>query len=163
MTTMRERRCVHCGDVYVYYPSGPPPDADRLNDADHCPTCREVILEALKAIPTKRERVWIECTLAYETLKQWEFEWGEVRHAQAEAAAKEGKLHIPCRRLHIPLFDLESGAVQRAESVAGREEFEGRSFRYVYWTDEREPPRVEEEMERTIATGKTRPWKDYYL
>jgi len=161
MTTMRERRCVHCGDVYVFYPSGPPSESP-LNDDRHCPVCKRAIIDALKAVPRKRVRVWVDCgVVSYETLKRWEAEWDEVREQKAREAAEDGRVYITAHRVHMPLFDIESGAVQRAKSVGGREDFAGRSFRYVYWTDDREPPRVEEEMEHNRETNDLRPWKDY--
>jgi hypothetical protein len=161
MTTMRERRCAHCGDVYVYYPSGPP-SGSPINDDRHCPVCKKAIIDALREIPRKRSRTWIEVKEPdYETIKRWEAEWDEVREQKAHEAAEDGRICITAHRLHMPLFDVESGAIQRTKSVGGREGFAGRSFRYVYWTDNREPPRVEEEMERNHETGAVTPWKDY--
>jgi hypothetical protein len=60
MTTSRIKRCNHCNNVYVYYPSsyGFHPEQ---NDDRYCPQCMMLIEAALREVPVLFKKRWIDC------------------------------------------------------------------------------------------------------
>jgi len=163
VTTKRQRRCLHCFDVYVYTPSTYGEEFPKFNHGSYCPVCWEVVETALKAVPRKRERTWVEVTdVSFERLLEW-----EARRAVEPQPLQTGTgktLNVVVgrpRRVFSPLFDLETGAHTIIRAVKGADAFAGRTFRYTRWSDDREPVKIEEEVERDLATGETRPWKNY--
>lgn len=147
------RRCTHCQDVYSYQASGYGCD-DPNNDGRYCPDCMGKVRAALADVPLKRKQVWkVTDEVTFEMAKAWEQEY-------LDEPAK-GFLGLKPRRVFPGLTDLEAGASQHIYGVAGRGDFKGRHFRYIKWSDDREPAKVEEQFELTIATGKTQPWKEY--
>jgi hypothetical protein len=152
MTRHYFQRCEHCSDVYNYQGSGPGCNT-QLNDSRHCPVCKAAVIEALSGIPAKRKQVWeVPEDVTFEMVKAWD----EAHEAEMKA---KGALRI--RRLWPGLVNMQTGATQRIYGVSGRGEYAGRYFRYWQWSDDSEPPKVEEQLELVIATGETRPWKEY--
>jgi len=151
MTTHRLCHCGHCHVCYTFQASGPGCN-EVLNNKSYCPDCMEVILSALKNIPIQVERFRERVTgderdsaiLAFHDLK--------VERAKKAAA---GDLVI--RRIFAPLFDMNDGkiiATQRFERVMVK----GIYYIIGTWSDNREPPQVEREMERNLQTGEVWPW-----
>lgn len=54
----RERRCRHCKIIYSYQISGEG-CMSKLNDWIFCPTCVEVVNDALAQVPIKCARLWV--------------------------------------------------------------------------------------------------------
>ena len=53
-----QKRCKHCGKTYGHQLSG---NGDyTYNDANYCPDCKKVMLDALKNVPVKFEPSWKE-------------------------------------------------------------------------------------------------------
>ncbi len=155
MSSFAERRCVHCRTRYSYQASGHGCQ-EAHNDGRYCPNCKQVVLDALKAVPALFERAEVptdEVTLA--ELLQWEKE----REARAKA---EGR--FCARRVRAPLFDMTgSGRVNYTGYVGGRGDRQGRLYAFSYWAIKGgEPINVEIVLviERNLETGEELPWQD---
>ena len=100
MTTTRIRRCNHCGVVYPYHPStyGSMPE---YNDSDHCENCAKVVAEALKAVPVKVSKRWVNTT----DYTREEIIWAQDIRMEADTSeAREGTGNqIVCERMTDPV------------------------------------------------------------
>ena len=63
MTSYSRQRCTHCHMPYSSLASGHPfSGTTNHTHRDYCETCWGAVVTALKAIPLKREKTWIEVT-----------------------------------------------------------------------------------------------------
>lgn len=153
---MREayKRCTHCQTVYLCLLSGHSPRTKHTDDR-FCPDCLEVVRAALREVPRKFEKTRVPATdVTLDQLLAWEQE------TETEAAAKGG---LQARRVAFPLFDLTGKKKHHTAFVKGRGQgFTRRTFLYSYWTTEgvidMNDVTIEEEVERNLETGQTRPW-----
>jgi len=151
MTTHVQSRCTHCGVKYAYQGSGHG-CLNILNDAKHCPICKQAIVDALARVPVLWEQAWVptsEVNLA--TLLEWE------RLNLEEATQRNGGLVI--RRLSVPLFNLDTGESTRQGFVKERSTGQPREFHYQYWPGREVEARITMKVDREIATGRTIPWR----
>lgn len=148
MTSHRHHRCDHCRVVYSFQASGHG-CGRATNDPHYCPDCKKVVIEALKVVPPKVERVWVAVEdVDLSTVLEWERE-------HRRRCEEEGKIFV--RRISAPLFDLEGNRTQRTGIVYHG----GRIFQYRYWEGEEGDVEITEEMARDIETGRTEPWRSY--
>lgn len=146
---VRHRRCAHCLDVYRYLLTGHG-CTDATNDPQYCPVCKAAVLEALRAVPRKYERVWIPTTeVDLPTLLRWEAEW--------DAERQEVGLNV--RRVAFPLFNLTTGERTRQGYVRSRAG-QAAHYLYQYWPGREAEAEIKVEVERNLTTGETRPWRD---
>lgn len=135
-------RCTHCEQRYEY--GG---NSNSNNDSNYCPTCKAVILKALKNIPKAVEQFEIDAS-------QEETEAIlEKLKARQEAWDKEGAVIRP-RLTKIPLLDMGCGYDTDIEVV----KHVGVEFHVHTRSDETIPPKVFKQMERDLTTGKESPW-----
>ena len=153
MTTHRLKRCQHCLVTYSYQSSGYG-CFEPTNDDRHCPECRAVILEVLKDVPRRFEKVWKATDeVTFEQLKEWERAWD----LEAE---ERGALQM--RRILPGLFDMENPSNKHVlRCVSGRGFFQGKTYTYEYWTTKPDDVKIRVEAEVDLETGDTRPWKNF--
>jgi hypothetical protein len=141
------KRCRHCKTVYTWQASGEG-CFHELNDEDYCPVCKKAIIEALKSLPQKFKKVWVETDeVTYDYLK-------------AERAKQDEKSGGLCmRRVYVSLFNFKTGASEKNDAF----DVDGKQYVVQYWTDN---PTVNIKIkvlkEQNIETNEiTGYWKDY--
>lgn len=149
MSTFQQRRCAHCSDRYSYQTSGGG-WGDANHDGTYCPTCKAVILQALRAVLPRRVHEWVGTSDVTATdLEEQE------RVAWEETQAKGGLL---ARRIYPGLIDLDNPDNKHKQGIVRRE---GRTYKYEYWTLQGgvEAGHVFVEVERDLGSGEiTGPW-----
>ena len=123
MTSHNKAECRHCGTPYWFQASGSGWGRKDHKDSTYCQSCRRVIDEALKAIPRKCERRWIDS-------KEYTLEELQAFEREHEERARQS-IGILTRRVLPCLFDLSDGdnnhIVRCVETPSG-------TFSYSYWT-----------------------------
>lgn len=130
MTSFRGRRCDHCRAHYTFQASGPG-CGDRLNDEQHCPTCREAILKALSAIPVRYECRYIPLgelepfsDVTQQQVEEWEIEWKQAKRSKMVG-----------RRIWPGMINLRTNEVQEIRQVmATSGPHRGVNFRVSSWS-----------------------------
>lgn len=117
MTTARMTRCSHCCEAYVYHPSysGWINFDPEYNDKDYCPSCMEVIKNALATIPVKFRQQWVDTTdYTAEELRE------EDKRIENEVASSPGHPifgKLRARRVLMGLVKIETGEMQQSLCV----------------------------------------------
>jgi hypothetical protein len=141
------RRCRHCGTVYSYQQSGDGCFKD-TNDSRWCPTCMEVVNEALSTVPVLFEKVLVPT-------KDFTFDQlVKIENERFEAAKAAGVLAL--RQVPVPMFRGDPLPTESLEAhivlVNNREYFCSR------WPSEPHDEQVMIAMERRVGTGQLAPW-----
>jgi len=126
------------------------------NDPTYCPSCKKVILEALRGVPVARVRDLIASTdFSVEDLLKIE----KIEKATAAKTAQAGGLILPLRRVVPGLIDLQD---LTNHNMRGYVFVEGKTYLYDYWTkDGPAKGTVQMVVERDGATGEVLgPWRD---
>lgn len=154
MTSHRRKRCISCGVRYSYQASGW--GAPKYNHHDYCQECYEVVCEALKKVPRKFKKDLVETEeVTLEQLREWEQAWKD----EHEEKVQNGSMFFPyVRRIGVPMYNVETGAVMKNEFVTGRDDFHHRVFNYEYWPGKEDEAVIREEVEVNCETGAIRPW-----
>jgi len=102
MTTSRIKRCDHCNCVYTYHPStyGFMPE---YNDPHHCSECLKVIEAALKNVPVKFKKKWVETS---DYTREQIIDAQNVRMSDGSPTMLNA-LRLPVRRVMPGLFSLD--------------------------------------------------------
>jgi len=147
--------CKHCGtdipDFYFYESSG---ISREYQDDEYCPECKKTIIDALKKIPVKfayKDVPTDEVDL--ETLLRWEKEHKDEINAK-------GGLHFV--RVLVGLRNIYTGEHDVVREVIGREDKEGRTYIYSYWSsamEDKSKQRITVERRVELATGKAGRYK----
>ena len=148
--TVRELRCTHCKVRYAHQMSGAG-CADPLNDNHYCPTCKTVVLETLKTIPTAVEKVFVDVDREEREL---------VLTVQNPGPLPRNIPGNPLTGIRIQqvspgLQDPETGATMHVRVVI----IHHREYYISSWPDGREPERVTRAMEHNLQTGQMVPWQ----
>lgn len=142
------KRCRHCNTVYAFQASGEG-CFHKLNDETYCPDCKKVINEALKGVPQKFKKIWVETDeVTYDYLK--------AERAKEEEKYKNG---FPLmRRVYVSLFNLEKGTREINDAF----DVDNKQYCVLYWSDTPEIIKIQVLKEVNIETNKiTGYWKDY--
>lgn len=142
--------------MYTYQSSGP--GAPRTNDASYCGDCKQVILDALAAVPVRVRRdfeVVTDPALVAAVVA--------VRDAQDARAAEPSPpgeafgawFARRARQIRPGLIDMTTGAVLHVRVVY----HEGVPYDVSEWSDKRKPPEVKRAVEVDVATGTRQPWR----
>lgn len=165
MTTHRYRRCSNCQDVYTYQASGH--GAPKYNNPDYCPTCQEVIVNALRTIPQKFGRFRTPLAdvpqFADVTREQIEAWYAEDQEAQRKIReSSTGFASIQIRPIYAGLINLQTGDHQDVRRVKA---LEGPHVGAVFWITVWEKSgecELDVDMERDILNDRiVGPWKEY--
>lgn len=150
MTSHRRKRCLGCGIKYSYQASGH--GAPKYNDATYCQSCREIVVTALKTIPTKFKKDLVVTTeVTLEQLKEW-----ELHHR--EEYDRSNNIMPYARRIGTGMYDSRTNQVMKDAYVTGIGYYHHRVFNYQYWPGKEDEVEIREEVEVNIETGATRPW-----
>ena len=142
------KRCRHCNTVYYWQASGYG-CFHELNDEKYCPVCKKAINEALKFIPQKFKKVWVETDeVTYDYLKE--------KRAEEEEKHKNG---FPLmRRAYVSLFNSETGAHEVNDAF----DVDDKQYVVQYWSDNPSVIKIQVLKEQNIETNEiTGYWKDY--
>lgn len=146
MTSHAGKRCRHCQVRYYYQASGW--GAPEYNHPDWCPDCYKVVVEALREVPPRVEKVFVP------TDEVTAFELETLENERWEATKAAGKL--PVRRVAAPLFDMVDPSNTQQCGITRKD---GVTYRWSYWSKDPEgTAEVKKEMERDLATGEEVPW-----
>lgn len=140
------KRCRHCNTIYAWQASGDGCFRE-LNDEDYCPDCKKVIVEALKSVPKKFKKIWVETDeVTYDYLK-------------AERAKQDEKNGGLCmRRVYVSLFNTEKGTREVNDAF----DVDDKQYLVLYWNDNPDEIKIKVLKELNIETNEiTRYWKDY--
>lgn len=151
MTTHERKRCRHCGTKYYYQGSGPG-CLEELNDPNHCEYCKKAIIDALDNIPVKFEFRYVdikELSKEYQYItKEKILEWNKD--------FEEGKIGRWCRRICMPLYDLEDPEnIEKSIVITVPEgKFKGTDVEYRYWSKKHEWDNIRVKVEWDLIKDK---------
>jgi phage FluMu protein Com len=140
------KRCKHCNTVYSWQASGEG-CFHELNDEKYCPDCKRVINEALKLVPKKFKKIWVETNeVTYDYLK-------------AERAKQDEKNGGLCmRRVYVSLFNIKNGTREINDAF----DVDDKQYCVLYWSDTPDIIKIQVLKEVDIETNEIiRYWKDY--
>jgi len=140
------KRCKHCNTVYAWQASGEG-CFHELNDETYCPDCKKVINEALKLVPKKFKKIWVETDeVTYDYLK-------------AERAKQDEKNGGLCmRRVYVSLFNIKKGTSEINDAF----DVDDKQYCVLYWSDTPDIIKIQVLKELNIETNEIiRYWKDY--
>jgi rubredoxin len=140
------KRCRHCNTVYAWQASGNG-CFHELNDETYCPDCKAVINKALKLVPKKFKKIWVETDeVTYDYLK-------------AERAKQDEKNGGLCaRRVYVSLFNFEKGTREINDAF----DVDDKQYCVLYWSDTPEIIKIQVLKELNVETNEiTGYWKDY--
>jgi hypothetical protein len=166
MTTHAYKRCHHCLTRYTFQGSGF--GAPKYNDPDHCPDCKEVIVDALATVPRRFEKVLVPTgerdAVELEALQEADHLNPNLLtpHQTRVLKSRGGLLTEPLPDGALPIYDKDPDAVafvtgdipalrpRRVEvglidqedpsnkDKRGRVQVEGKMFHWNYWSKDPE-------------------------
>jgi len=140
------KRCWHCKTVYTYQASGAGCH-EPINDETYCPECKAAILKALKSIPKKFDKIFMETDeVTYDYLKK-------KRDEQDEKAGG-----LCTRRVYCSLFNSKTGEAEKNDAF----DVDDKQYLVQYWPSKMEDMKIKVLKEKNLETGETKNyWKEY--
>lgn len=130
MTSIREGRCKHCGISYQYAISG----GERSNaNQDYCHGCQTAIFEALKKVPVKYKREWVDTK---------EIGMNEINAYQAKLE-EDRKTKLVAQRVFPGLVNMSTGEYQKSECIIHN----GVNYHCMWWGSKGEDSLVVKKQE----------------
>lgn len=113
-------------------------------DPEYCPICKKAIVNALSKIEicyANKFRKTDEVTL--QQLEDWEEVWEAQEELDEATAILNGEVRLPIAELVFPsLVNSVTGATRLIKEVKGRDKYEGCTFRYSYWPDNKKDANI---------------------
>lgn len=136
MTTTRMQRCEHCNEVYAYHPSvyGFMP---QYNDDRYCPPCAAIIENALKDVPVKFEKKFVETN---------DYTREQIIAAQKERCKQPG---LNVRRISPGLFDMKDPSNEQHQILERMPDPITKDMHYysaTWWSKEEDSLKITKEV-----------------